>query len=132
MLKNYVAYVRVSTTKQFIHGVSIAEQRRAITQYATLQQLNIIDWYEEIQSAARGRRPVFREMLKALKRHHYGLIMHKIDRGARNLRDWADIGDLIDEGIDVRFTFYFFGGVVWRGTDKKIERVFLWIGGSPP
>ena len=103
MLKNYIAYVRVSTTKQFIHGVSITEQRRAITQYAALQQLNIIDWYEEIQSAARGRRPVFREMLKVLKRHHYGLIMHKIDRGARNLRDWADIGDLIDEGIDVRF-----------------------------
>jgi hypothetical protein len=32
-----------------------------------------------------------------------GLIIHKIDRSARNLRDWADLGDLIDRGIDVRF-----------------------------
>lgn len=29
--------------------------------------------------------------------------MHKIDRGARNLRDWADLGEAIDNGIPVRF-----------------------------
>ena len=32
-----------------------------------------------------------------------GLIIHKVDRGARSLRDWADIGDLIDAGVDLRF-----------------------------
>jgi hypothetical protein len=29
--------------------------------------------------------------------------MHKIDRGARNLRDWADIGELADAGVEVHF-----------------------------
>jgi len=30
-----------------------------------------------------------------------GVIIHKIDRSARNRRDWSDFNDLIDEGIDV-------------------------------
>jgi DNA invertase Pin-like site-specific DNA recombinase len=30
-------------------------------------------------------------------------VIHKIDRSARNLRDWADLGDLIDAGVDVHF-----------------------------
>ncbi|WP_306043840.1 recombinase family protein [Mameliella sp. MMSF_3455] len=43
-------------------------------------------------------------MLRQLKRGKAaGLIMHKIDRSARYLRDWADLGDAIDLGIDVRF-----------------------------
>src|SRR3954466_10798335 len=31
------------------------------------------------------------------------VIMHKIDRSARNLRDWSDLGELIDRGIAVHF-----------------------------
>jgi hypothetical protein len=30
-------------------------------------------------------------------------VIHKIDRSARNLKDWADLGELIDQGIDVHF-----------------------------
>lgn len=32
-----------------------------------------------------------------------GLIVHKIDRSARNFSDWARIGELVDTGIDVHF-----------------------------
>ena len=32
-----------------------------------------------------------------------GVIIHKIDRSARNLRDWADLGELIDAGVLVHF-----------------------------
>ena len=31
------------------------------------------------------------------------MIIHKIDRSARNLRDWADLGELIDRGVEVHF-----------------------------
>jgi site-specific DNA recombinase len=30
-------------------------------------------------------------------------VIHKIDRSARNLKDWADLGELIDQGIEVHF-----------------------------
>jgi site-specific DNA recombinase len=32
-----------------------------------------------------------------------GVVIHKIDRSARNLKDWADLGELIDQGIEVHF-----------------------------
>ncbi len=42
-------------------------------------------------------------MLAALKRGRaHGVIIHKIDRGARNLQDWANLGNLIDGGVEVR------------------------------
>jgi hypothetical protein len=30
-----------------------------------------------------------------------GVVIHKIDRGARNLKDWADLAELIDIGVEV-------------------------------
>ena len=41
-------------------------------------------------------------MLKLLRQGKAsGLIIHKIDRGARNLKDWADLGELSDQGVEV-------------------------------
>src|SRR4029077_2705893 len=46
--------------------------------------------------------PVFSQMLKALKSGKVaGVIIHKIDRSARNLRDWADLIELSDSGIEI-------------------------------
>jgi site-specific DNA recombinase len=43
-------------------------------------------------------------MLKLLKHGKAaGVVIHKIDRSARNLKDWADLGELIDQGIEVHF-----------------------------
>lgn len=43
-------------------------------------------------------------MLKLLRQGKaHGVVIHKIDRSARNLKDWADLGDCIDEGIEVHF-----------------------------
>lgn len=105
MKTTYVAYTRVSTQKQGTQGVSLAEQRLAIARYAEQHNLRIEAWHEEIISASKGQRPVFKKMMKHLGTTNgsMGLIMHKVDRGARNLRDWADIGDALDIGVDVRF-----------------------------
>jgi DNA invertase Pin-like site-specific DNA recombinase len=40
-------------------------------------------------------------MLKQIRQD--GMVIHKIDRSARNLKDWADLGDLIDQGIELHF-----------------------------
>ena len=91
-------YVRVSSTKQG-EGVSLDEQRSAISRYADKHDLTITDWFEEKETAAKRGRPIFREVLKRLKRGEAkGLIIHKIDRSARNLRDWADLNDFMDTG----------------------------------
>src|SRR5262245_59273972 len=103
-MKNYFGYIRVSTAKQGEHGVSLQEQRDAIRRYAERNRLEVASWFEERQTAAKGGRPVFTKMLRLLKQGKAGgLIIHKIDRSARNLRDWADLGQLIDEGIEIHF-----------------------------
>ena len=93
----------MSTAKQG-EGVSLAEQRDAIIRYSERGGLSVVRWFEEKETAAKRGRPVFSEMLILLQQGHAaGVIIHKIDRSARNLRDWADLGELIDRGIDVRF-----------------------------
>ncbi len=80
------------------------EQKAAIERYAARFTLPVSDWFEEQQTAAKRGRPVWAKMLKLLRSGKIsGVIMHKIDRSARNLKDWADLGEIIDRGIEVHF-----------------------------
>ena len=103
-MKNFFGYIRVSTAKQGEQGVSLQEQRDAIARHAQHNGLEITAWFEERETAAKRGRPVFSQMLKLLGQGQVaGVIIHKIDRSARNLKDWADLGELIDQGIEVHF-----------------------------
>lgn len=103
-MKTVFAYIRVSTQKQGVQGSSLQEQRTAISAYAVRNNLTIAEWFEEMETAAKRGRPKFRAMMKGLEvGTASGVVIHKIDRSARNLRDWADLGDLIDRGIEVHF-----------------------------
>lgn len=102
--KHYFSYIRVSTLRQGQTGTSLSEQQAAIERHANRFGLNIVKAFEEKETAAKQGRPIFLEMLKALRHGKAdGVLIHKIDRSARNLKDWADLGSLIDSGIDVHF-----------------------------
>jgi site-specific DNA recombinase len=104
IMKTFFGYIRVSTARQGEHGVSLQEQRDAILRYCQLNGFAISEWFEERVTAAKRGRPIFGRMLKLLNRGKAeGIIVHKIDRSARNLRDWAELGELIDRGIEVHF-----------------------------
>jgi len=103
-MNRFYGYVRVSTARQGEQGVSLQEQRDAIARYAQGNGLQIVQWFEERETAAKRGRPLFGQMLRQLRQGRAeGLIIHKIDRSARNLKDWADLGELIDAGIVVHF-----------------------------
>lgn len=100
-MKSCFGYIRVSTLKQG-EGVSMQEQKDAILAFASRSSLDVIKWFEEKETAAKRGRPVFNQMLKQLKSGKAaGLIIHKIDRSARNLKDWSIVSELPDQGIDV-------------------------------
>jgi site-specific DNA recombinase len=102
--KQYAAYIRVSTAKQGERGVSLQEQKDAIQRYAERNSLEVSKWFEERETAAKRGRPVFNEMLKLLRSGKaQGVLIHKIDRSARNMKDWVELGELIDQGIEVHF-----------------------------
>jgi site-specific DNA recombinase len=98
------AYARVSTSRQGEKGVSLQEQSAAITRYADQHGLEITRWFEERETAAKAGRGEFMELLRLLRlKVADGVIIHKIDRGARNLEDWTDLGKLVDAGADIYF-----------------------------
>src|SRR5262245_10209653 len=87
----YAAYIRVSTVRQGDHGASLDAQRSEITAYAQRHSLVIAEWFEERETAAKRGRPVFGRLLKLLKAKRFcGVVVHKIDRSARNFYDWAE------------------------------------------
>ena len=92
-------YLRVSTVRQG-EGVSLQEQRSAIEECALKRGLLISEWFEEKETASKAGRPVFNQMIKRLRRGHAeGLVVHKLDRSARNLHDWAIVSELMDANI---------------------------------
>lgn len=102
-MKRCFGYVRVSTVKQG-DGVSLAAQREAILAFASRSNIEITQWFEEKETAAKRGRPIFNKMVSELRRGKaQGLVIHKIDRSARNFADWAKIGDLQDAGVDIHF-----------------------------
>lgn len=114
-MKSCFGYVRVSTVKQG-DGVSLEAQKDAILEYARRKNLTISDWWEERETAAKQGRPVFNNMVASLKQGDVnGLVIHKIDRSARNYHDWAIISDLADNGVEFHiatesFDFNTYGG----------------------
>lgn len=103
-MKTVYGYIRISDKWKQEQGASLHEQKRILKEYADRNNLNIILFYEEKKTAAERGRPLFNEMMRNLKNGLAdGVVIHKIDRSARNLHDWASVGDLIDNDIDVHF-----------------------------
>jgi site-specific DNA recombinase len=101
-MKHYFGYVRVSTPKQGEHGVSLQEQKGAIEEYTRRHNLSVTGWYEETETAAKRGRRIFEKMLRDRSRKNIsGVIVHKIDRSARNFFDWAGLNALMDEGVEI-------------------------------
>lgn len=95
--------MRVSTAKQG-EGVSLTAQKEAIMLYCEENEIEIVQWFEEKETAAKQGRPLFNLMIQTLKKGKVdGLVIHKIDRSARNFADWAKIGQLNDLGFDIHF-----------------------------
>lgn len=103
-MKKYFAYIRVSTVKQGQKGVSLTEQREIVQRYAAQNGLHVSHWFEERETASKIGRPLFNQMLAGLKAHQaHGVIIHKVDRSARNRWDWAEVMHLREFGIEVHF-----------------------------
>jgi len=102
-MKRCFGYIRVSTAKQG-EGVSLEAQKEAILTFADRHEISICQWFEEKETAAKKGRAIFDGMIRQLNQGKAdGLVIHKIDRSARNFADWAKIGELSDQGIDIHF-----------------------------
>src|SRR3989338_3798296 len=86
-----VMYTRVSSEEQAKAGYSFPCQRQRIAEYAHRNDCTVVAAFEEAHSAKQTGRPEFDRMLDFLREHTEvrTILVHKQDRIARNLTDWA-------------------------------------------
>lgn len=91
-----ICYIRVSTTDQADHGVSLEAQRAKLQTYAALYDLEIVNVFEDAGESAKSlERPGLQLALESLRTGAAdGLLIPKLDRLTRNVGDWQR---LIDE-----------------------------------
>ncbi len=91
---NCLIYLRVSTKEQAREGYSIAAQREACIKFIREKGWNFVGEYvDEGESAKTKDRPALQEMLVRVKKDKTidAVIVHKLDRLARNIEDHAAI-----------------------------------------
>lgn len=97
LMTKYVAYYRVSTTKQGFDGLGMDAQRASVQSFANGS--DIVAEYVEVESGRKNDRP---ELLKALafaKANKAVLLIAKIDRLARNVHF---VSGLLESGVEIK------------------------------
>ncbi len=91
MATRAAVYLRVSTSRQADHDLSIPDQRRQAQGYCEARGWTVVSEYEEPgASATTDRRPVFQEMIAdatSSERPYEVIVVHSLSRFARNALD---------------------------------------------
>jgi DNA invertase Pin-like site-specific DNA recombinase len=95
-MKQYVAYYRVSTTKQGTSGLGLEAQQYAVAQYARAPA-QVLDHYTEVESGKKNQRPQLLAAIAHARRTGATLLIAKLDRLSRNA---GFIFALRDSGVD--------------------------------
>src|SRR5437868_6334935 len=98
---NCVLYARVSTDKQAEKDLSIPAQLQAMRDYAHQRRWRVTAEFTEPGASARtADRPALQELLASVRdgnRRPNVVLVHKIDRLARNVYDHATIKALLKQ-----------------------------------
>lgn len=93
----YIAYYRVSTSRQGESGLGLEAQQKAVADYLNGGNWHIVAEYTEIESGKLNNRPTLAAAIAACKKHKATLIIAKLDRLARNVHF---ISGLMESGIE--------------------------------
>ena len=98
---NCVTYARVSTDKEAEKDLSLPAQLTAMREYASRKDWTVVqEFVEPGASAKTSQRPVLQEMLACCQRTDPRIdvvLVHKVDRLARNVFDHASIRALLTQ-----------------------------------
>ena len=87
-----VGYIRVSTDEQADSGLGLAAQRAAVTAEAERRGWHLVAIHEDAQSGRSLDTPGLAAVLAAVEAGEAaGLVVSKLDRLSRSLRDFADL-----------------------------------------
>lgn len=97
----FVAYLRVSTSRQGQSGLGLEAQREAVARYLQGGARTLAGEFVEVESGkgsnALARRPQLGLALEACRKHRATLVIAKLDRLARNVHF---ISGLLESGVE--------------------------------
>lgn len=109
-----VCYIRVSTTEQKLHGLSLDAQRDTLTRYAKANGLHIVGWYEDEGVSGRKlirRRPALQRMLNdAQKGLFHRILFIKLDRYFRSVGEYYECQKILEANK-----------VTWTATEERYD-----------
>ena len=97
MPKQFVSYLRVSTTRQGVSGLGLEAQRKAVGEYVLSVGGELIDEVVEVESGSIKTRPGLTSALAFCKKRGACLVVAKLDRLARNV---AFVSALMETGSE--------------------------------
>ena len=106
------AYVRVSTTEQKLHGLSLDAQKMKLEEYAAAHNMRIVEWY--VDEGVSGRklirnRPELQRMIQDAEKGKFErIIFIKLDRFFRSVAEYHECMKRI-------------APVVWTTTEEKYD-----------
>jgi DNA invertase Pin-like site-specific DNA recombinase len=95
--RRYIAYYRVSTSRQGRSGLGLEAQQQAVSVFLHGNRELIVKSFTEIESGRRNDRPQLAAALDACHRHKAVLLIAKLDRLARNVHF---ISGLMESGVE--------------------------------
>ncbi len=91
-----VAYYRVSTRAQGESGLGLEAQQKAVVDYLTAGNLDLLDEFTEVETGKKADRPELERALTLCKKKRATLVIAKLDRLARNVHF---ISGLMERGV---------------------------------
>lgn len=96
-----VAYVRVSTEEQKLHGLSVDAQTAALEDWAKKNDMKIVQFYNDAGFSARKpyhKRPAMVRLLEDVQAKKIDLIIFtKLDRWFRSLPDYFKVQEILEK-----------------------------------
>ena len=106
------AYVRVSTTEQKLHGLSLDAQKMKLSEYAEKHNMKIVEWYVDEGVSARKlikNRPELQRMIQDAEKGKFErIIFIKLDRFFRSVAEYHECMKRITP-------------VVWTTTEEEYD-----------
>lgn len=111
-IEKVAAYVRVSTTEQKLHGLSLDAQKMKLTEYAEKNHMKIVGWY--VDEGVSGRklirnRPELQRMIQDAEKGNFDrIIFIKLDRFFRSVAEYHECMKRISP-------------VIWSTTEEEYD-----------
>lgn len=121
-----VLYCRVSTKEQEETGYSLPSQEKLLSEYANRKEFSIEKIFAVAESASGTKqRKVFAEMMAYMAKNKIkNLVVEKVDRLTRNLKEAVVANEWIDEDIERKIHFVKQNLVIHK--NAKSDEKFRW------